>query len=195
MNIVAASTVGPFDTAGEAGSTVRRAPLAILVYDDGLAADNLLAQCASDLAASGCRLGGVVQSNPQRTGRRKCDMYLRDLSSGEEILISADRGNEARGCRLDPAAFACVGVWGERALAKGIDLMIINKFGKEEARGRGLRPLIAAALIAETPVIIGVSKGNLDAFVEFAGDGAICLDAERHAIVSWCRNAIGRNAE
>ena len=36
-------------------------------------------------------------------------------------------------------------------------LILINKFGREEAHGRGLRPVIAEALIAEIPLVIGVS--------------------------------------
>jgi len=71
-----------------------------------------------------------------------------DLFTGEEILISVDRGNDARGCRLDPAAFARITVWGQRALDEGLDLLVVNKFGKEEASGRGLRPVIGEALIS-----------------------------------------------
>ena len=175
-------------------SAVRPLPLGMVVYDDSLEADNLLAQCASDLAAFGYRLGGVVQSNVPRHGRRKCDMYLKDLMSGEEIKISFDRGNESRGCRLDPAAFAQVGIWCASALAEGADLLIINKFGKAEAKGRGLRPFIAEALIAGIPVVIGVSRLNLNDFVAFAGDSATCLAPERDVILVWCRNALTRRA-
>ena len=135
---------------------------------------------------------GVVQSNKQRQGRRKCDMYLKDLWSGEEILISSDRGNASRGCRLDHAAFVRIGVWGDRALAEGADLLILNKFGKEEAQGRGLRPLIAAALIADIPVVIGVPGANLDDFFAFVGDAATRLPLDRQAILRWCRKATKR---
>ena len=38
-----------------------------------------------------------------------------------------------------------------------VDLLIINKFGREEANGRGLRAVFAEALIAEIPLVIGVS--------------------------------------
>lgn len=195
MDFAVTPTADLFDPAPADRGVVGSLPLGIVVYDDSLAADNLLAESASVLAASGYRLGGVVQSNPHRQGRRKCDMYLRDLLSGEEILISADRGNEARGCRLDPAAFARVGLWGERALAEHVDLLIVNKFGKEEAQGRGLRPLIAEAMIAGTPVLIGVSGLNLADFLAFAGDTGTHLAPERDAIVSWCRGAIKQRAE
>lgn len=165
-------------------------PLGAVVYDDGLAADDLLGQVAAALSAEGRRLGGVVQSSVRRPGRRKCDMYLRNLVSGEEILISVDRGNEARGCRLDADAFAHVSSWGEQALAEGVDLLVVNKFGKEEAQGRGLRALIAEALLAGTPVVLGVSTLNLPDLEAFAGEEAARLPPEREAILAWCRTAV-----
>jgi nucleoside-triphosphatase THEP1 len=164
--------------------------IGVVVYDDGLFGDALIARCAAGLVASGYRLGGVVQSNPQRHGRRRCDMYVKDLLGGAETIISFDRGNEARGCRLDPDAFARIGAWVERAVLERVDLLIINKFGREEAHGRGLRPVIAEALIAEIPLVIGVSTRNLRDFLTFVGDSVTPLRPDIEAITAWCRNAI-----
>jgi len=166
--------------------------IGVVVYGDGLFRDALMAQC--DLAASGCRLGGVVQSNTLRRGRRRCDMYVKDLLGGDEIQISLDRGNEARGCRLDPDAFARIDAWVERAVLERVDLLIINKFGREEAHGRGLRPVIAEALIAEIPLLIGVSTRNLCDFLTFVGDSTTRLKPDIEAITAWCRNAIEHGA-
>jgi len=166
--------------------------IGVVVYDDGLFADALIAQCAADLIGSGYRLGGIVQSNTHRPGRRRCDMYVKDLLGGDEIRISLDRGNEARGCRLDPDAFARIDAWVERAVLERVDLLIINKFGKEEAHGRGLRPVIAEALIADIPVVIGVSARNLREFLTFVGDSVTLVTADIEAMTAWCRNAIER---
>ncbi len=168
--------------------------IGMVVYDDGLSSDALIAQCATGLAASGYRLGGVVQSNPHRHGRRRCDMYVKDLLGGDEVKISKDRGNEARGCRLDPDAFARIDAWIERAVLERVDLLIINKFGREEAHGRGLRSVIGEALIAEMPLVIGVSTRNLCDFLTFVGDSAIRLRPDIRTITAWCRNAIERGA-
>jgi nucleoside-triphosphatase THEP1 len=161
-----------------------------VVYDDGLFADALIVQCAARLVGFGYQLGGVVQSNAHRRGRRRCDMYVKDLLGGDEIKISLDRGNEARGCRLDPDAFARINSWIERAVLEGADLLIINKFGKEETHGRGLRSVIAEALIAEIPLVIGVSTRNLGNFLTFVGASTTRLKPDIEAITAWCRNAI-----
>ena len=168
--------------------------IGVVVYGDGLFRDALIAQCAAHLVASGYRLGGVVQSNAHQRGRRRCDMYVKDLLGGDEIKISLDRGNEARGCHLDPDAFARIDAWIERAVLERVDLLIINKFGKEEAHGRGLRPVIAEALIAEIPLMIGVSTRNLCDFLIFFGDSATRLRPDVEVITAWCRNAIERGA-
>lgn len=168
--------------------------IGVVAYDDGLVRDALIAQCATDLAASGYRLGGIVQSNAHRQGQRRCDMYVKDLLGGDEIKISLERGNEARGCRLDPDAFARIDAWVERAVLERVDLLIINKFGREEAHGRGLRAVVAEALIAEIPLVIGVSTQNLGDFLAFAGDSAIRLKPNIEAMTTWCRNAIERGA-
>ncbi|OJU25335.1 MAG: hypothetical protein BGN91_13415 [Nitrobacter sp. 62-13] len=168
--------------------------IGLITHEDGLVRDSLIAECAAALAARGYRLGGVVQSNPHREGRRRCDMYVKDLLGGGEVKISLDRGNEARGCRLDQDAFARIDAWIERAVLEHVDLVVINKFGKEEAQGRGLRSVIAEALIAEIPLIIGVSEHNLDDFLAFAGEAANRLKPDVEAITAWCRNAIERRA-
>jgi nucleoside-triphosphatase THEP1 len=165
-----------------------------VVYDDGLFSDALIVQCAASLVASGYRLGGIVQSNAHPPGRRRCDMFVKDLLGGDEIKISSDRGNGARGCRLDPNAFARIDAWIERAVLERVDLLIINKFGKEEAHGRGLRSVIAEALIAEIPLVIGVSTRNLCDFLTFVGDSATRLRPDFEVITAWCRNAIERGA-
>ena len=88
MNPVTLScaTTGNYD----AWLPVDALPLGVIVYDDGLQADDLLAQIAALLAAEGYRLGGAVQSSVRRPGRRKCDMYLRDLLGGDRLIWSGE---------------------------------------------------------------------------------------------------------
>jgi len=115
---------------------------------------------------------------------------VKDLLGSDEIKISLDRGNEARGCRLDPDAFARIDAWVECAVLERVDLLIINKFGREEAHGRGLRSVMAKALIAEIPLVIGVSTRNLCDFLTFVGDSTTRLKPDIEAITAWCRTAI-----
>jgi hypothetical protein len=80
-----------------------------------------------------------------------------------------------------PRGFLCAGDCNEvaeepqRAVLERVDLLIIHKFGKEEAHGRRLRPVIAQALIAEIFQLIGVSTRNLCDFLNLVGDLATHL--------------------
>jgi nucleoside-triphosphatase THEP1 len=73
-----------------------------------------------------------------------------------------------------------IDAWVERAVPERIDLLIIDKFGREEVHGRGLRSVIAEALIAEIPLLIGVSTRNLCDFLTFVGDSTTRLNAIKH---------------
>jgi len=168
------------------------APLGVVIYRDSSVGDELLCGCAEYLQLLGHRLGGVVQSNVYRSGRLKCDMYLRDLLTCERIEISNNRGNGANGCRLDGSALARACVLGSEALRANIDLFVLNKFGKEESEGRGFRSVIAEALIAGIPVVVGVSERNIASLTDFAGDAMKLIPAEHRAIANWGREAIGR---
>lgn len=148
------------------------------------AVDAVLAEVTERLEGQGLRLAGAVQSNRERPDRALCDMDLRVLPDGPEFRISQDLGNAAKGCRLDPSALEQAVAAASARLA-GAQLLIINKFGKHEAEGRGFRDLIAEALARDIPVLIGVNGLNLPAFTEFAGDLAEALPPDAVAVAGW----------
>lgn len=152
--------------------------------------DRFLADLVADLAAAGLRLAGTVQTNPLQQGRARCDMDLRVLPDGPVLRISEERGELARGCRLDTDALeqAVVEVAGR---LDGADLLVLNKFGKHEAEGRGLVTVIAAALERGLPVLVGVNGLNLPALRAFAGDFLVELPPDRRAVRAW---ALGQGA-
>lgn len=162
-----------FATSGEAGGT-----------------DRLMAETVGRLSALGLRLAGAVQVNsqPPQGGRYHMDLSL--LPSGEVIRISQSLGTLARGCRLDPGAIARAAGLVEGAVASGADVLIVNKFGKHEAEGRGFRDAIARALDLGVPVLVGLAASNRAAFEEFTGGIAVGLPPEPQALCDWAERAI-----
>jgi len=136
------------------------------------------------MQAQGLRLAGTVQSNPLRDNRPKCDMDVHVLPDGPVLRISEDRGPLARGCRLDAGML-------ETAVAATLDrldtaeLLVINKFGKQEAEGRGFVPVIAEAMAGGLPVLVGVNPINHAAFQAFSGGIARNLEPEPALIADW----------
>ncbi|MGY6697075.1 MAG: DUF2478 domain-containing protein [Roseinatronobacter sp.] len=151
------------------------------------ASDLFLAQVV-DALVSRLALCGTVQTNTARTDRRKCDMDLRLLSTGEVLRISEDRGAFARGCTLDTNVLAQAVVATEAALPRS-ELLIVNKFGKTEAGGGGFAPLIGEAISLRIPVIVGVNGANLPAFELFADGMAEALPPDLFHVTDWCLRA------
>jgi nucleoside-triphosphatase THEP1 len=100
-------------------------------------------------------------------------MLMEDLTTGEKMAVSQDRGEEARGCRLDVEALINAAARVRSALATQPDLLIVNKFGKTECEGGGCRGLIAEAVECGVPVVIAIPRANLESWRHFAGDLAI----------------------
>ena len=147
--------------------------------------DLLLAGLAGRLADLGLRTCGTVQINTQPEGSGPCDMDVKILPDGPEIRISQSLGRNARGCRLDPSALETAVGHVAASLAHGADVMIINKFGKHEADGRGFRDLIAEALERDIPVLVGLNQRNEDAFRAFIGEAGTSLEPRADILVDW----------
>ncbi len=159
--------------------------LAAIVYPSGFPIDAFMAGLAAALKRRDLRLGGVVQHNDGACSDGCLTMSLEDLSSGRRIAISEDRGAGAAGCRLDPTGLAEAGGAFAAGLASVPDLVIVNKFGRQEILGRGLRQEIAAALAADVPLLIAVREDALRAWCDFAGEDWFRLPAEEGAILAW----------
>lgn len=156
------------------------------------AADRLLDGLATRLAADGLQLLGAVQRNPDVPGALRCDMELCLLGAPGVWRISQRLGPLSRGCRLDPQGLEQAAGAVAAALAAGspADLLIVNKFGKQEIDGRGFRPVIADALLRDIPVLTTVNAKNLPAFLAFAEGLAEPLPDQPEALLHWCRSRI-----
>ena len=147
--------------------------------------DERLLKLADRLEARGIRARGVVQTNIDCPGGGPCDMDVRVLPDGPIIRISQSLGTAARGCRLDPSALETAVGLVEASLDADTDLLIINKFGKHEAEGRGFREVIGKAIMQGTPVLVGLNSLNADAFQAFSGGAAVALPPDLVVLERW----------
>jgi nucleoside-triphosphatase THEP1 len=154
--------------------------------------DLVLEQLAADLTARGLRCCGTVQINSERADSGPCDMDVRVLPDGAVLRISQDLGPQARGCRLDPAALETAVAMVAATLSSGADLLIVNKFGKHEAEGRGFRNVIAEAVAMDIPVLVGLNALNRLAFESFAEGLAVQLPSDPAALTAWVEEVTTR---
>lgn len=152
----------------------------------------ILPQVAALLSRRGLHLAGTVPRRTETNAGAHPQMDLEILGVDRVVRISQDLGPFAQGCRLDPGALAeAVQLVEARLDRGGISLLIINKFGKQEAEGGGFRHVFGKALIAGLPVLTSVSAGQLGDFLEFADPMATLLPSDPDAVLSWCLGAWG----
>lgn len=156
--------------------------------------DLLLAKAAEKLRAKGAVLAGIVKDLDYVAGYDNgCDMKVRVLPEGPVIQITQSLGNGSDACRLDPRAIVTAVSTVENSDLAGADLFILNKFGPEEAAGRGFCAVIGAALEQDIPVLVGVGVATRDSFDTFADGLAVTLSPDETAIEEWCFAAMSKD--
>jgi molybdate transport system ATP-binding protein len=115
-------------------------------------------------------------------------MQLIDLMSGRAIPICQSLGRGAVSCRLDAAGVAEAAVAVSRAVAEEVELVVVNKFARQEASGGGLRAEIADAAAAGLPVLTAVPEKYYQAWIAFTGGYGTTLACERRVIEEWWRD-------
>lgn len=158
---------------------------------DREAIQSLLAEAARHLRAAGARVLGVVEHLPPGCAHE--EVLLLDLVSGEANRLHQNLGPGAAGCSLDPEGLAAAAAGVERAiaarLAEGGDLsdtvVILSKFGRQEADGRGLTSAFHAAVAAEISVLTSVSPTVRAEWDGFVGDLAEIRPANLPVVAAW----------
>lgn len=156
--------------------------------------DDCLSEVVAALEAEGVALAGTVRVLPVDHRAHPCDMDLRVLPDGPVYRISQPLGPMAKGCRLDGGAIEALAAEVEARLA-GADLLVVNKFGKQEALGRGLAPAIALAMERGIPVLVGVNGLNLAKFLTFTVGMSEPLAPEPETALAWARANLAAEVE
>jgi hypothetical protein len=160
-------------------------PPAAVIHGPGEGVDRLLHGFAAELIRRGFRVGGVVQLTGEAAEVCAAPMDLLDLRTGRSIPISQRLGRGSSSCRVDPAGVAEAAPLVREALARGVDLLVVNKFGGLEAGGGGLAAELAEAVAAGVPVLTSVGAKHLSAFLGFAGDLVRPLPPQEPALWRW----------
>jgi len=164
---------------------------AAVVYGRDDDPDRLFIDFIDDLCRSGLRPVGVIQSG--RSCRTK-DPELRVviLPSRETVgLVTDTQESDAGGCRVDDERLGALAKRLTAAIDDGPDLVVINRFGRAEAEGRGLVKLIAQALKADIPVLIAVPERRFSDWIRFSDGMNVRLPCRREALDRWWRSVAG----
>jgi hypothetical protein len=167
-------------------TAVHRQPaLVAIVYANEVYPQATFERIVEDCRRRGLKIAGVLQHPVCSDAAGHCDVALEELTTGLRTDLFEDRGPGASGCRLDEAALAEVNGQVARSLDLAPEILILNKFGKVEAEGRGLLDLVAMAVDRDIPVVIGVPIRNLDSWREFAGGMSVEFSSDPPEIADW----------
>lgn len=162
-----------------------RVPLAGITYQRGFDVDGLLLASCAELRSRGLRVGGVIQSSSGDPAHCASQVHVVDLRSGEAFNIWEDRGSCSRGCRLDERGLIDAEPSIMRSLADGVDLIVINRFGRAESLARGLLGYFMAAVESGVPVLTAVRAPCEEAWRALHGGCAHTLVPEIPRVIDW----------
>jgi uncharacterized protein DUF2478 len=124
------------------------------------------------------------------------------VHSGEELQLFQDLGAcaardsgeaVAQGCRLDLGQLLNAGAQVASAIDQGADLVIVNRFGRQERAGKGLCYLIERALSADIPVVIAVPEHRFADWIRFADGMSVKLHCDLGSLNAWWDRVAARN--
>jgi hypothetical protein len=164
--------------------------LAAVTYQAGFQIDDFLTRVANLLRADQVSLAGVLQENTSTVAGVCSEMTVVDLASQTRFRISQDLGSQAVGCRLDARGLTDMAALLDRPPASDVELLILNKFGRAEAEGGGLRPAFARAIDAGIPVVTAVRTTYAEAWSKFHGRLGVDLAPDFDSVLRWCRDSI-----
>jgi len=165
--------------------------LAALVYEQHQDPDEILRDFAAVLNAGGYRAVGLVQLGHHCLDAPKLSAML--LHTGEELQLFQSLGACATGCRLDVGQLLDAGAQVASAIDQGADLVIVNRFGRQEREGKGLSYLIERALSADIPVVIAVPSRRFADWIRFAAGMSVKLHCDRESLDAWWDAVSARN--
>lgn len=162
--------------------------------DAGSGVDAILRQTVTALRLQGARVGGIVQVIGKRWSACRRVMMVEEILTGETLKISQDLGVHAQGCILDQAALTDAAAMFRLAMDRGVDVLIGNRFGEQEAEGRGLRAEFADAALAGFVVLTAVATKHIDAWTAFGGGFAVTLEPSPQIVLDWAVRALAARA-
>lgn len=160
--------------------------LAGIQFEDGEDVDTFLQLVVDRTQNFGKKVCGAIQSRGHKNGDCQCsDMDLKTIGSDKLFRISQPLGRSSKGCRLHPGALAECCAFLENEVQTGCDLLVLNRFGRGEADGRGFRDLIVTALELDVPVLIAFRAAYAAPWQDFSDGFAREFPLDLPAVEEW----------
>jgi nucleoside-triphosphatase THEP1 len=160
--------------------------IAALVYESEDRPDQVLCAFARYLADGGRRVCGLVQLRDRSSDTSPCSVIV--LDNWEVIAFAREEDAVREGqCRLDAHWLDRMADQTKTAIRRGVDVVIVNRFGPLEAAGRGFSEAIAVASNTKTPLIIAVPEFEFERWTRFSSGMTVKLECKLDNVLDWWR--------
>jgi nucleoside-triphosphatase THEP1 len=170
--------------------------IAALVYRSNDIPDVVLCDFARRLTAAGRRVCGLVQLREGVTAGAPRKVVVLDGWKVVDVATkTAPKTDGETKCSLDGDWLDRMGREVRASIARGVDLVIVNRFGPLELAGRGFRDAIIAASETETPLIVAVPEFEFEHWTRFSNGMTVRLDCTLQALQAWWQRVADRSAQ
>ena len=163
----------------------RPAPAAILYGPGAGDVEGLMLRFAAALRARGVCIGGLAQRTERDGAGRKVRMDVLDVAAGTPHDIMQRLGAGSKACSIDTQGLAEASAVLRRALAEGVDLLVVSKFSHLEAEGAGLADELLHAMAAGVPVLTLTPESHALDWLRFSAPGGRLLAPRRADLWRW----------
>lgn len=164
---------------------------AAILFNSNSEIEQLFDQVVDVLKRKDARLAGYLQREAKK-GEGCCStLFMENIANGDRTIFTQSLGAESTGCRLDPFALAELSKNLVSEIDDNTEMLILNRFGKGESEGQGLRIAIEKAIELNIPVLMAVRNDYITAWREFSGEFGIEIEPTKDAVLRWCGNVLG----
>jgi nucleoside-triphosphatase THEP1 len=160
------------------------APFAAAVYNLGTGDRMALLKFVEKQKSLNIRVGGVLQEAIFNSEGGIVGLNAVDVSNNRRIPITRPVTNDDE-CSLDVSALAETTAIVRNAISERLDLVVIEKFGDLEQRGKGLIDEILQTIVEGIPLLLSVPEAALPIWQERSGDLGSVLPFSEEAFQQW----------
>jgi len=164
-----------------------KAPFAAAVYKPDTGDRMALMKFVEKQKLLNTRVGGIIQEATFSSDGRLTGLNAVDVSTNRRIPITHPVKSDDE-CRLDASALTETTDIIRTAINDRVDLIVVEKFGDLEQKGKGLIDEILQTIVEGIPLLISVPEAALPIWQERSGKLGSVIPCTEEDIQQWWQN-------
>jgi len=163
--------------------------IAGVVYERGAPIGDVLSAFIQELKDEGLNVHGILQETPEDMDLppENCGVDAIDIKHSTRVALVRPTQYELDNkiCSLDLGQLAEASMILRRALDDGADIVVVEKFGRQEKDGGGLSEDLRAVMAEGIPTVVSVPQSELEGWNAFRGELGENLPCDLDQLRTW----------